>query len=151
MIGRRRWMGGAAAVLSGWGAGTARARAEDGFVGLPSAVARIEAARGGRLGVAVLDAGSRRQAGYRQDERFPLGSTYKLLAAGAVLLLGIGWYAAITPAMDKAFVPYSGTALPADPLPSREELFVYRLRVDVFTDPALKATFRTRLGMPACP
>lgn len=85
MIGRRQWMGGAAAVLSGWGAGTARARAEDGFAGLPSAFARIEAARGGRLGVAVLDAGSRRQVGHRQDERFPLGSTYKLLAAGAVL------------------------------------------------------------------
>ena len=47
--------------------------------------ARIEAERGGRLGVAVLDTGAERRAGHRQDELFPLGSTFKLLAAGAVL------------------------------------------------------------------
>ncbi|HWX48859.1 MAG TPA: class A beta-lactamase [Roseomonas sp.] len=85
MIGRRQWMGGAAAVLGGWGMGAARARAAEGFSALPASFARIEAARGGRLGVAVLDTGSGRQAGHRQDERFPLCSTFKLLAAGAVL------------------------------------------------------------------
>nr|WP_282571820.1 class A beta-lactamase [Roseomonas acroporae] len=57
----------------------------DAFAALPAALARIEAAHGGRLGVAVLDAGDGRAASYRAEERFPLGSTYKLLAAGAVL------------------------------------------------------------------
>lgn len=85
MIGRRQWMGGAAVALGGWGVGAARARAADGFAGLPAVFARIEATRGGRLGVAVLDTGSGRWAGHRQDERFPMTSTFKLLAAGAVL------------------------------------------------------------------
>ena len=87
MIGRRRWMGGGAAAvaLGGWGMGIARAAPEDGFAGLPRAFARIEAARGGRLGVAVLDTGSGRRAGYRQEERFPMCSTFKALLAGAVL------------------------------------------------------------------
>jgi beta-lactamase class A len=85
MIGRRRWMGGAAAALGGWGAGAALAREVGGFAELPGAFARIEAARGGRLGVSVLDTGSGRQAGHRQDERFPMSSTFKVLLAGAVL------------------------------------------------------------------
>lgn len=85
MIGRREWMGGAAVALAGWGTGVARARAAGDFAGLPAAFARIEAARGGRLGVAVLDTGSGRRAGRREDERFPMTSTFKLLAAGAVL------------------------------------------------------------------
>lgn len=85
MVGRRRWMGGVAAALGGWGADAARARTRDGFAGLPGTFARIEAARGGRLGVAVLDTGNGRRAGHRQDERFPLCSTFKLLAAAAVL------------------------------------------------------------------
>jgi beta-lactamase class A len=82
MIGRRQWMAGAVA-LGGFGA--RGARAAEGFAGLARDFARIEAARGGRLGVAVLDTGSGMTAGHRQDERFPMGSTYKLLAAGAVL------------------------------------------------------------------
>lgn len=85
MMGRRECMGFAAAALGGCGAGPARARAEGGFAGLPAAFARIEAARGGRLGVAVLDTGAGRRAGHRQDERFPILSTFKLLAAAAVL------------------------------------------------------------------
>lgn len=65
--------------------GLGGARATDGLDGLADAFARIEAARGGRLGVAALDVASGRTVGHRLDERFPLGSTYKLLAAGAVL------------------------------------------------------------------
>ena len=84
MIDRRRWMGGAAVALGGF-AGLMRAQAADGLTGLSSRFARIEAARGGRLGVAVLDTTSGQQVGYRQDELFPIASTYKLLAAGAVL------------------------------------------------------------------
>lgn len=79
MIGRRGVIS-AAALLAGGAAGTAQA-----FEGLPAAFARIEAARGGRLGVAVLDTGSGRRAGHRQDERFPMASTFKLLASAAVL------------------------------------------------------------------
>jgi len=47
--------------------------------------ARIEAASGGRLGVAVLDTRDGRRAGHRADERFALCSTFKLLAGAAVL------------------------------------------------------------------
>lgn len=78
-------MGGTAVALASWGARMADARAEGGFAGLPAAFTRIEAARGGRLGVAALDTGSGRWAGHRQDERFPITSTFKLLAAGAML------------------------------------------------------------------
>jgi len=46
---------------------------------------RIEASIGARLGVAVLDTRDGRQAGHRADERFPLCSTFKALAAAAVL------------------------------------------------------------------
>ena len=46
---------------------------------------RIEAEIGGRLGVAVLDTGSGAALGYRADERFPMCSTFKFLAADAVL------------------------------------------------------------------
>ena len=85
MISRRQWMGGMAMALGGWGAGAARAAPEDEFTGLPNAFARIEAARGGRLGVAVLDTASGRRAAHRQEERFPMCSTFKALLAGAVL------------------------------------------------------------------
>lgn len=85
MINRRQWISGTTA-LACW-VQAPRAKASDGFAGLPAAFARIEAARGGRLGVAVLDTGTGtgQRAGYRQDERFPLGSTFKLLAAAAIL------------------------------------------------------------------
>jgi len=83
LISRRQWMGGAAAL--GCCVQERRAGAADGFAGLSAAFARIEAERGGRLGVAVLDTGNGRRAGHRLGERFPLGSTFKLLAAGAVL------------------------------------------------------------------
>jgi beta-lactamase class A len=46
---------------------------------------RIEAGSGGRLGVAVHDTGSGRRYGLRQTERFPMCSTFKVLACGAVL------------------------------------------------------------------
>jgi beta-lactamase class A len=47
--------------------------------------ADIEKASGGRLGVGVLDTGNGRRAGHREDERFPLCSTFKFLAAALVL------------------------------------------------------------------
>ncbi|GEP08345.1 class A beta-lactamase [Methylobacterium gnaphalii] len=47
--------------------------------------AQIERSVGGRLGVAALEAGTGRGLRYRAGERFPLCSTFKLLAAAAVL------------------------------------------------------------------
>jgi beta-lactamase class A len=52
---------------------------------LASDLARIEQDSGGRLGVAVLDTLSGNRTGHRIDERFPMCSTFKLLAAAAVL------------------------------------------------------------------
>jgi beta-lactamase class A len=46
---------------------------------------RIETESGGRLGVAVLDIQSQMRAGHHADDRFPMCSTFKLLAAAAVL------------------------------------------------------------------
>jgi beta-lactamase class A len=46
---------------------------------------QLEKQSGGRLGVAVLDTATGRRFGQRGDERFPMCSTFKLLAAAAVL------------------------------------------------------------------
>jgi beta-lactamase class A len=48
-------------------------------------VAAIEARLGGRIGVAALDTGSGKRFDYRAEERFPMCSTFKFLAAAAVL------------------------------------------------------------------
>lgn len=47
--------------------------------------AGLERRSGGRLGIAVLDTATGGRLGHRHDERFPLTSTFKLLAAAAVL------------------------------------------------------------------
>ncbi|WP_433962623.1 class A beta-lactamase [Rhodopseudomonas palustris] len=47
--------------------------------------AELEARSGGRLGVCVLDSSNGRMIGHRLDERFPMCSTFKVLAAGLVL------------------------------------------------------------------
>jgi beta-lactamase class A len=46
---------------------------------------QIELASGGRLGVAVLDIATGTRTLHRGDERFPMCSTFKLVACGAVL------------------------------------------------------------------
>jgi beta-lactamase class A len=56
------------------------ARANNVWDALAVQFAEIEKASGGRLGVAVLDT-----SGHRPDERFPMCSTFKLLAAAAIL------------------------------------------------------------------
>jgi beta-lactamase class A len=48
-------------------------------------LAAIERRAGGRLGVYAFDAGSGRAIAHRANERFPMCSTFKLLAVGAVL------------------------------------------------------------------
>ncbi|MBL6454986.1 class A beta-lactamase [Belnapia sp. T6] len=50
------------------------------------ALAALEARQGGRLGVAILDTGTGRMLAHRGEERFPLCSTFKFLAAGLVLV-----------------------------------------------------------------
>lgn len=50
-----------------------------------TAVAAIETRVGARLGAAVLDTGNGRRWAYRGDERFPMCSTFKAVAAAAVL------------------------------------------------------------------
>ncbi len=47
---------------------------------------RLERQIGGRLGVLLRDTGDGREWAHRPDERFPMASTFKALAAGAVLL-----------------------------------------------------------------
>jgi beta-lactamase class A len=48
-------------------------------------LAEIEARQGGRLGVFVRDTGTNATIEHRADERFPMCSTFKLLAAAAAL------------------------------------------------------------------
>lgn len=48
-------------------------------------IAALEKERGGRLGVAVVDTASGRNAAFRGDERFPMCSTFKTLAVAATL------------------------------------------------------------------
>lgn len=50
-----------------------------------SALRELERRNGGRLGVAMLDTASGRRVAYRGDERFPMCSTFKFLAAALVL------------------------------------------------------------------
>jgi beta-lactamase class A len=51
----------------------------------PPAFAAIERDLGGRLGVAAIDLATGRIAGNRQDERFPMASTFKAILAAAML------------------------------------------------------------------
>jgi beta-lactamase class A len=77
---RRAFIVGLAACLA-----PSLARAGDASQAAGERIAAIEARAGGRLGVAVLDTESGRRLAHRADERFPLCSTFKVLAAAAVL------------------------------------------------------------------
>ncbi len=59
--------------------------AGDPLAALTSTCAALERESGGRLGVALFDTRSGRDFAFRGDELFPLASTFKLLAAAAVL------------------------------------------------------------------
>ncbi|RYF34973.1 MAG: class A beta-lactamase [Comamonadaceae bacterium] len=50
-------------------------------------LAALESESGGRLGVSVREPGRAAPWGHRQDERFPMCSTFKLIAASGVLAL----------------------------------------------------------------
>ena len=62
-----------------------RAAVTDPTSELNAALADLDARCGGRLGVAVIDAGGRLLAGRRAEERFPLCSTSKALIVAATL------------------------------------------------------------------
>jgi beta-lactamase class A len=85
MISRRRFVQGAGAVAFDLAQARAPRAAGGPSAALAAAFAQIEAESGGRLGVAVLDTLTGARSAHRADERFPLCSTFKLLAAGAVL------------------------------------------------------------------
>jgi len=63
---------------------SAPARARD-LADIDAAIAAIEAKNGGRLGVALLDTRDGTPAGHRAEERFPMCSTFKVLAVAATL------------------------------------------------------------------
>lgn len=52
---------------------------------IESEFARLEKALGGRIGVDVYDTANGRHFGYRQDERFAMCSTFKIILVGAIL------------------------------------------------------------------
>jgi beta-lactamase class A len=88
MMGRREFLYGLGVAIGGSvlpGPGLP-ARADDGWSEkLVGGFAALERERGGRLGVAVADTFDGKSAAYRGDERFPMCSTFKMLAAAALL------------------------------------------------------------------
>ncbi|KAA8999088.1 L2 family class A beta-lactamase [Stenotrophomonas cyclobalanopsidis] len=94
MHARRRFLQFSGAALASSLLAPALARAAGPARAAPAAIASaadfaaLEKASGGRLGVTVLDTGSgRRIGGHRQDERFPMCSTFKSMLVAHVLHL----------------------------------------------------------------
>lgn len=67
------------------GAGAKAPNDRDPGRALTAELRRIERTSGGRLGVCILDTATGRRVAHRADERFPMCSTFKLLAAALVL------------------------------------------------------------------
>ena len=90
MLNRRSFLTLASLAASGWaakalaaqGAGASKTDGSNTFV---QKMAKLESSVGGRLGVAIMDTAQGHRWGYRADERFPMCSTFKFLAAAAVL------------------------------------------------------------------
>jgi len=89
MLSRRHFLQTSAAALATSAAlpMLARAAAPASPAGIAGATdfAMLEKASGGRLGVTLLDTASGRRIGHRQDERFPMCSTFKAMLAATVL------------------------------------------------------------------
>ncbi|WP_432241017.1 class A beta-lactamase [Herbaspirillum robiniae] len=90
MLGRRNFLAlaglAAGATMTGaWAAGGKTTSKSFGSKAFVNKMARLEADAGARLGVSIVDTGSGQAWGYRADERFPMCSTFKFLAAAAVL------------------------------------------------------------------
>src|SRR5262249_56091354 len=87
MVARRTFCisGGWTGAITCFALKTGLARADNALGTLDPAFAEMEKKIGGRLGVAVLDTITGARAGHRSDERFPMCSTFKLLAVAAIL------------------------------------------------------------------
>ncbi|KMO39709.1 beta-lactamase [Methylobacterium tarhaniae] len=73
------------AALIGAALATCAARNANAAEDAAARLAQLERRDGGRLGVEVRDTATGRRFGHRADERFPMCSTFKALAAAAVL------------------------------------------------------------------
>lgn len=86
---RRQFTGALGAIMAGAGfSAYAQKSLGNGSGGGSTVTARLQALEresGGRLGVSILDTATGARWGYRAGERFPLCSTFKLLAAALVL------------------------------------------------------------------
>ena len=82
---RRLAAAGGLLLLAGFGSGCAHSRDTRKPALFDQRVRAIEDRSGGRLGVAIRDTGSGADYVHRADERFPMCSTFKMLAAGFVL------------------------------------------------------------------
>ncbi len=66
------------------------------------------------------------------------------LVAALVLAMGLGWYAAIVPRIDRSYASWGkGFRI-------GEATTLYRLRLLVLKDPRMKRIYENRLGMPPC-
>jgi beta-lactamase class A len=83
VISRRKLLTGS--LLAGSALLGSRAFAQAGDEELQRQIAALEQRYGGRLGVAILDTAKAKPIAHRGDERFPLCSTFKCLAAAFVL------------------------------------------------------------------
>jgi len=83
MISRRTLLTGS--LLTGAALSTTRGFAAAWDTALQNAIGSLERRHGGRLGVALLNTNGGKIVAYRGDERFPLCSTFKCLAAAFVL------------------------------------------------------------------
>jgi beta-lactamase class A len=82
---RRAVVFGLAAAAASGPARAASSSPEDRVKRANERLGAIETREGGRLGVAVLDSGGGPALAYRAGERFPMCSTFKLMASAAVL------------------------------------------------------------------
>lgn len=86
MLNRRRFLVATGASLAAAGlVNRPRKAFAEGNAALAATFKKLEIESGGRLGVAMLDTATGAQIGHRADERFPMCSTFKALAVGAVL------------------------------------------------------------------
>jgi len=93
-LGRRTFLAGLAA-LAGAGARPASGSPDDRFAEANDRLAAVEKRAGGRLGVAVIETGRGLALAHRADERFPMCSTFKLLASAGVALWPLDCFASL--------------------------------------------------------
>lgn len=108
----RRWIAFALLGLAACGTTAPETRSDP---AVEPGLAAIEARTGGRLGVALVDAGGRLLIGHRADELFALCSTFKLPLAAMVLSSGVSQRAPLALAAEDLLPnsPYAQEVLAA--------------------------------------